>query len=159
MGPELSCLVVEDEPGIGWAIRRLLEQAAATVTVAVTGSSALEQLGRQVFAAIFLDVKLPDADGFELAGTIKRLAPATPIVMISAYFYPHDPKVQQMLEDGLARRFISKPFRHEEVIAALRDLVVPDATWSSLHSSRSTAYGSDARGRRKRIDDSSPKSE
>lgn len=159
MVAELSCLVVEDEPGIGWAIRRLLEQAAVTVTVAVTGASALEQLDRQVFAAIFLDVKLPDADGFELAGTIKRMTPATPIVMISAYFYPHDPKVRQMLEDGIAHRFISKPFRHDEVIAALRDLVVPDATWSILHSSGSTVYGPRSRGRRPRIEDSSLKSE
>jgi CheY-like chemotaxis protein len=154
----VELLVVEDEPGIGWAIRRLLEQAAARVTVAVTGASALEHLGGQTFSAIFLDVKLPDADGFELAGTIKVVAPATPIVMISAYFYPHDPKVQQMLQEGIARRFISKPFRHEEVIAAMRDLVVPDATWSILHSSRSTAYGAGARASRKRVDDSSPRS-
>lgn len=69
---EMQCLVVEDEPGIGWAIRSLLERAAATVTVAVSGASALEELGRQRFAAIFLDVKLPDADGFELAGIIKK---------------------------------------------------------------------------------------
>jgi two-component system, OmpR family, response regulator len=136
-----NILVVEDEPGIGWALRRLLEQAPTRVTVAVTGAGALEHLGRQTFSAIFLDVKLPDADGFELAGIIKAVAPATPIVMISAYFYPHDPKVQQMLLDGIARRFISKPFRHDEVIAALRDLVVPNAPWSTLHSLRSTAHG------------------
>lgn len=145
IGPELGCLVVEDEPGIAWAIRRLLEQAAATVSVAVTGASALEQLGRNTFAAIFLDVKLPDADGFELAGTIRQAAPATAIVMISAYFYPHDPKIQQMLEQGIARRFIAKPFRHDEVLAALRELVVPGATWNRLHSPKATAYGAGSR--------------
>jgi CheY-like chemotaxis protein len=144
--PELSCLVVEDEPGIAWAIRRLLEQARSTVSVAETGASALEQLGGSTYTVIFLDVKLPDADGFELAGTIRRIASATPIVMISAYFYPHDPKVQQMLEEGIARRFIAKPFRHDELLAALRDLVVPDATWSVVHRSKSTTYGAGSRG-------------
>jgi len=142
---ELSCLVVEDEPGIAWALRRLLEQARATVSVAETGASALEQLGRGTFTAIFLDVKLPDADGFELAGTIRQTAPTTAIVMISAYFYPHDPKVQQMLEEGIARRFIAKPFRHDEVLAALRELVVPDVTWNGLHSPKSTDYGAGSR--------------
>lgn len=149
---DLKCLVVEDEPGIGWAIRSLLERAAATVTVAVSGASALEELGRQRFAAIFLDVKLPDADGFELAGVIKQRAPATPIVMISAYFYPNDPKVQQMLDQGVARRFIAKPFRHEQVIAALRDLVVLNATGNGLHSSKSTACGTGTRTASKRRD-------
>jgi len=142
---DVKCLVVEDEPGIGWAIRSLLERAAAVVTVAVSGASALEELGRQRFAAIFLDVKLPDADGFELAGIIKNRAPATPIVMISAYFYANDPKVQQMLEQGVARRFIAKPFRHEQVIAALRDLMVLNATGNGFHSSKSTPSGKGSR--------------
>ena len=155
---ELSCLVVEDEPGIAWAIRRLLEQARATVSVAETGASALQQLGRGTFTAIFLDVKLPDADGFELAGTIKRIAPATPIVVISAYFYPHDPKVQQILEQGIARRFIAKPFRHDEVLAALRDLVVPEAPWSGIHRAKSSVYGAGSRAGARRGEDSAPNS-
>jgi two-component system, OmpR family, response regulator len=136
---ELSCLVIEDEPGIGWAIRRLLEQAGATVILAVSGASALEHLAKETVSVIFLDVKLPDADGFELAGVIKQTAPAIPIVIISAYFYPNDPKVRQMLDRGVARRFIAKPFRHDEVLCALRDLLAPQAPWSAIHNSRSTA--------------------
>jgi two-component system, OmpR family, response regulator len=141
----LSCLVVEDEPGIGWAIHRLLEHAGVTATVAASGASALEYLRKRRFCMIFLDVKLPDADGFELADAIKRLAPAAPIVMISAYFYPNDPKVRQMLERGVARRFISKPFRHDDIVAAVRELAPSDAQWNRLHSPESTAYGTSAR--------------
>jgi CheY-like chemotaxis protein len=139
-----NCLVVEDEPGIGWAIRRLLEQSGASVTVAVSGASALEYLARANLSIIFLDVKLPDADGFELAGRIKEMAPAIPIVMISAYFYPNDPKVRQMLDRGVARRFIAKPFRHEELLGALRDLVAPPAPWTANHSLKPTSYGASA---------------
>jgi CheY-like chemotaxis protein len=140
-----NCLVVEDEPGIGWAIRRLLEQAGASVTVAASGGSALEYLARDKLSIIFLDVKLPDTDGFELAGKIRAIAPAIPIVMISAYFYPSDPKVRQMLDHGVARRFIAKPFRHEELLDALRDLVAPAAPWSANHSLEATACGASSR--------------
>lgn len=136
---EPTCLVVEDEPGIGWAIRRLLERAGARVILAVSGASALENLAKDTVSAIFLDVKLPDADGFELAGVINQMAPATPIAIISAYFYPNDPKVQQMLDRGIARRFIAKPFRHEDLLCALHDLLAPQATWKANHSSKSTA--------------------
>lgn len=147
---DVKCLVIEDEPGIGWAIRSLLERAAATVTVAVSGAAALKELERQEFAAIFLDVKLPDADGFELAGIIKRKTPSASIVMISAYFYPHDPKVQQMLERGVIKRFIAKPFRHEQVVAALREVVIPQATGSGFHSLSSTNCGKGSRSDSKR---------
>ncbi len=133
-----SCLVVEDEPGIGWAMRRLLEQAGARVIVAANGTSALEHLGKESVSAIFLDVKLPDADGFELAEVINRMTPATPIAIISAYFYPNDPKVRQMLDRGIARRFIAKPFRHEEVRRAWRDLLAPQAPWKASHSLKTT---------------------
>jgi CheY-like chemotaxis protein len=130
--------VIEDEPGIGWAIRRLLEQAGAAAIVAVSGVSALEHLAGERVSVIFLDVKLPDADGFELAGVINQMAPAIPIVIISAYFYPNDPKVQQMLDRGVARRFIAKPFRHDELLCALRDLLAPQALWNRIHSAGST---------------------
>jgi CheY-like chemotaxis protein len=137
----LNCLVIEDEPGIGWAMRRLLEQAGAGVVVAVSGAGALEHLAGHTVSVIFLDVKLPDADGFELAEAINRMAPATPIVIISAYFYPNDPKVQQMLDRGVARRFIAKPFRHEELLGALSDLLAPLAPWNPVHSGNSTVSG------------------
>lgn len=139
--PMLNCLVVEDEPGIGWAIRRLLEPARAAVTVAASGASALEHMRRQRFSMIFLDVKLPDADGFELAERIRQLTPAAPIVMLSAYFYPNDPKVRQMIEGGVARRFIGKPFRHDEIIAAVQELTSNDTPWHRFHSAESTPYG------------------
>ncbi len=134
-----SCLVVEDEPGIGWAMRRLLERAGSRVILAVSGASALEHLAQETVSAIFLDVKLPDADGFELAEMINQMTPATPIAIISAYFYPHDPKVQQMLDRGVARRFIAKPFRHEDLLCALSELLAPQAPWKANHGSKSTA--------------------
>jgi len=133
---KMSCLVIEDEPGIGWAMRHLLGQAGAGVIVAASAARALEHLASDKVSLIFLDVKLPDADGFELAGVINQIAPAIPIVIISAYFYPNDPKVRQMLDRGIARRFIAKPFRHEELRCPLRDLA-PTATWNANHSSRS----------------------
>ncbi len=145
---ELSCLVVEDEPGIAWAIRRLLEQARSTGSVAESGASGWEQLGRGTSTAIFLDVKLPDADGFELAGTIRGIASATPIVMISAYFYPHDPKGSTDA-GGKESRAASSPSP-----SAMTSRCSPryanwwfqyDATGNALHSPKSSAYGAGAR--------------
>jgi hypothetical protein len=74
-------------------------------------------------------------------------------VMISAYFYPNDPKVQQMLERGVVRHFIAKPFRYEQVIAALRDVVILNATGNSRHSLKSTASGKDSRVDSRRRED------
>jgi two-component system, OmpR family, response regulator len=134
---QLTCLIVEDEPGIGWAVTRLLESAGAAVLLAASAAGALEFIGQQAVSMIFLDVKLPDADGFELAGVIHRIQPGIPIVIISAYFYPDDPKVQQMLGQGVAQCFIAKPFRHAEVLSALRELA-PKATGNADHSPSST---------------------
>ncbi len=126
-------------------MRRLLERAGCRVILTLSGAMALEHLAKETVSAIFLDVKLPDADGFELAQTINQITPATPIAIISAYFYPHDPKVQQMLNRGIARRFIAKPFRHEDLLCALRELLAPQAPWEANHSSKSTASRMGAR--------------
>lgn len=120
-------------------MRRLLERAGCRVVLAVSGAAAVEHLAKERVSAIFLDVKLPDADGFELAEVINQMTPATPIAIISAYFYPHDPKVQQMLDRGIARRFIAKPFRHEDLLCALSELLAPQVPWQANHGSKSTA--------------------
>lgn len=119
------CLVIEDEPGICWALRLLLGQAGAEVVVATDGGVALDQALKRRPAAIFLDIKLPDIDGFKLARRIKQRLPQAAIVLLSAFFYADDPKVRAALAEGIARRFIAKPFCHEEIRRTLAEILTP----------------------------------
>jgi DNA-binding NtrC family response regulator len=118
--PGKLLLIVDDEPDMCWALEHLMHQKGFTTQLAVSGQEALELLRRHRFAAAFLDAKLPDMDGLELAGQMRRLDPDIKIVMVSGYFYRDDITIQNAISQGLIIDFISKPFLQEEILKALK---------------------------------------
>ncbi|TCM16083.1 signal transduction histidine kinase [Novosphingobium sp. PhB165] len=58
-------LLIEDDRATETAIRSLLSQKNIEITVAGTGSDALEQMKLQTFDCVILDLSLPDMSGFE----------------------------------------------------------------------------------------------
>ena len=119
----VEVLVVDDEEDMCWALRKILELERARVTVALSAKAAIAAVKKQPFDMAFLDVKLPDVDGGELARQIQSVRPKTPCVLISGYLYEDDVMVRRGLEDGSVCAFISKPFDLEEVLDALRAAV------------------------------------
>ncbi len=112
-------LIVDDEPDMCWALEHLVHKQGFPTQVAVSGQEALELLRQHHFAASFLDAKLPDMDGLELAGQIRQLNPDIKIVMISGYYYRDDVAIQEAISQGLIVDFISKPFLQEEILRVL----------------------------------------
>jgi two-component system sensor histidine kinase/response regulator len=65
--PPIKCLVVDDLEENLLALSALLERDDVELLTARSGSQALELLLSHDFALAFLDVQMPDMDGFELA--------------------------------------------------------------------------------------------
>ncbi|MEW6731757.1 MAG: response regulator [Acidobacteriota bacterium] len=116
--PELF-LVVDDESDMCWALEHILKTIGFVAKRALSGQQALQLVRLYQFRWAFLDAKLPDMDGLELAKLIKISHPHIHIIMISGYFYRDDVMVQKALTEKLICGFISKPFLHSEVIKAI----------------------------------------
>lgn len=79
-----SVLVVDDHPGFRAEARAVLElDGLDVVAEAATAAEALELTGRLLPSMVLLDVGLPDGDGLELVGQIRRQSPGTVVVLIS----------------------------------------------------------------------------
>jgi len=98
-----------------WALENILRLAGFTVTTTTRGAEALELLAGGPYAAAFVDAKLPDLDGLELAALIRQQSPHTGIILISGYFYPEDRVVTEGLQQGLFIGFVAKPFDLKKV--------------------------------------------
>jgi DNA-binding NtrC family response regulator len=124
MKRELSrILVVDDEPDMCWALENILRPAGYAVATTRTGREALELLAAERYAAAFVDAKLPDLDGLELAVLIHERSPHTTVVLISGYFYREDRTISEGLQKGLFIGFVAKPFGLEEVRLMARQAV------------------------------------
>jgi DNA-binding NtrC family response regulator len=108
-------MIVDDEPDMCWALENILRKMGLDAKIALRGDQALKLLEQYDFSMVFLDVKLPDIDGVELAQRIKDVSPSVDIVLISGYFYKDDETVQKAVENGLICDFIAKPFMHDDI--------------------------------------------
>ncbi|MGC9220392.1 MAG: LytR/AlgR family response regulator transcription factor [Solirubrobacteraceae bacterium] len=82
----LAALVVDDERPAREDLGRLLASCRGIekVTVADGGVEALRLLGEHSFDVVFLDVRMPEVDGLELAKTLDRFAQPPALVFVSA---------------------------------------------------------------------------
>jgi DNA-binding LytR/AlgR family response regulator len=83
----LTVLAVDDELPALRDLARLL-RASATVQAVDTAASAgeaLAKLGQQAYDALFLDVRMPEVDGVELARVLRRFARPPAVVFVTAY--------------------------------------------------------------------------
>lgn len=86
-GEQLTILAVDDERTQLEDLARLLRTSPAVreVECAYDGHEALVKASQQSYDAIFLDVRMPDLDGLELARVLRRFAFPPQIVFVSAY--------------------------------------------------------------------------
>lgn len=116
-------LMIEDDQRLGAMVATYLGQNGFDVQHCETAADGLQQLQQEhvtPFAAVLLDLMLPDADGLDVCRQI-RAYPAPigtlPIVMLTAKGDPMDRVVG--LELG-ADDYIPKPFEPRELLARIR---------------------------------------
>jgi DNA-binding response OmpR family regulator len=121
-------LVVEDDPAVQKALKRLFETEGFVVEVRSDGRSALESFQNCAPAAIVLDLRLPKLSGGDLCKEIKAQSPTLPIVVLSAASDVSDKVL--LLELG-ADDYVTKPFSPRELLARVRAAL--------RHTSRTTS--------------------
>jgi chemotaxis protein CheY-P-specific phosphatase CheC len=95
----------------------------ADVTFVIHGKNALEELAQKEFKLMFLDLTMPEMDGFETLENMKRLGIQTPVVVVSGDIQP---KAKERVFALGAKAFIQKPIGKDELKATLRELVETD---------------------------------
>src|ERR1700723_4094103 len=122
-------LVVEDDPAVQKALKRMFESEGYAVEVQGNGQSALESFQAVHPAVIILDLRLPKLSGSDLCKEVKAQAPALPIVVLSATSDVSDKVL--LLELG-ADDYVTKPFSPRELLARVRAALRHTSTTSSI---------------------------
>jgi len=116
---DTDALIVDDETDVCWALGHILKGCGFTSISANSGEQALAFAEARRLRLIFVDAKLPDFDGIELARRLREKNPGAPIVLISGYFYRDDIEVHRAIATKVISGFVSKPFLHDEVRAVI----------------------------------------
>jgi len=112
-------LLVEDDDAFAGMVEMQLTTAGYQVTRVPGGKDALERLHRQSFDLVLSDILMPGMSGLELLDRIKQDNLAVPVIVMSAYGSV-DTAIDAMKKG--AYDYISKPFRQDELVLAIRKL-------------------------------------
>lgn len=116
----MRLLVVEDNVELGELLCQGLEAESFAVDYAGTAQEASEALRDTRYAAIVLDLGLPDRDGAQLLRELRQRRDNTPVLVLTARTEVED-RVRG-LQIG-ADDYMVKPFALEELVARLRALL------------------------------------
>ena len=110
-------LLVDDEEGIRFTLGCILQKEGFQVEVAAGYAEAVNLLGVGSFDLAFVDIMLVGENGVNLLRVIKKMCPATQVVMFTGY--PDVESAAEAVRLG-AFDYITKPVRYETLMLITR---------------------------------------
>ncbi|TET54217.1 MAG: response regulator transcription factor [Anaerolineales bacterium] len=83
--PGASILVVDDDQAIRRTLTEMFRRMGYKATDAASGEAALDQIGREPFDLVILDLNMPHMTGAEVLEQARKLAPDTVFVILTGY--------------------------------------------------------------------------
>jgi len=124
----LRILLAEDNVVNQVLVCRLLEKHGHSVVVANNGRNAIEELEKEKFDLVLMDVSMPEMDGFEAVAAIRAKEGAAqthiPIVAMTAHALKGDR--EHCLAAGMDA-YISKPVQPKELFEIIKSLALVPA--------------------------------
>lgn len=114
---EPRILVVEDEPGIAFALEADLTAEGYAVEVVADGGQASSRARTGDFDLVLLDVMLPGKDGFEICRELRKAGVRSAIILLTAR--GHEAEKVMGLELG-ADDYVTKPYSARELRARIK---------------------------------------
>jgi len=105
-------LVVDDEKSMREILHIFLKNEGYSVTLADNGESAVEAVKKDIFDLIITDMNMPKVSGMDLLKSVKKIAPDTIVVVITA-FGTTESAVEAMKQG--AYDYIQKPFQMDDI--------------------------------------------
>ncbi|RXG24111.1 response regulator [Leeuwenhoekiella marinoflava] len=116
--PELSILAVDDNKLNVVILSQLLKKIGLHADIAYNGSEAVEKAQAKNYDLIFMDIHMPDIDGFEATRLIKRTNKNTIVMGLSADTTLNS--INEGISSGMSN-YLTKPIDKNKLIAVIED--------------------------------------
>ncbi|MEJ5263643.1 MAG: sigma-54 dependent transcriptional regulator [Ignavibacterium sp.] len=111
-------LIIDDEQEICNSISMILEYEGYAVDSTTSAIEGLRKFNEQDFAAVLLDIQMPEMNGFEVLKKIKEAKPSTSVIIISAHGSVENAIKATRLG---AFDFLEKPIDRDKLLISVRN--------------------------------------
>jgi len=115
-----SILIIDDESEICESIKMILEYEGYSVQYSTISTEGVEKAVSENYAALLLDIQMPEMNGFEVLKKVKEVNPALSVIMISAHGSVENAIKATRLG---AFDFIEKPIDRDKLVISIRNAV------------------------------------
>lgn len=119
MSVGFKILVVDDNRPLAEALADVFEAKGYTPTLAFDGVQAVEKVRGEHFDCVLMDVRMPRMSGVDAFKEIKKFAPFTPVILMTAY------SVQGLIDEARSEgvlAILQKPVAAQKIIAIVEEL-------------------------------------
>lgn len=113
-------LIVDDEHHNLQALERTLRKDFEVVAF-TDPRKAIEEIGKQTFAVVVSDQRMPHMSGTEMLAVVAKLSPLTTRIILTAYPDTHD--IMQAINRAEIYRYLTKPWDPIELTVGVRQAV------------------------------------
>ncbi|WP_175925583.1 HD domain-containing phosphohydrolase [Burkholderia cepacia] len=112
-----SILLVDDEPSVLSALRRVFRPAGYEILTAESGEAALEVLASTEVDLIVSDMRMPGMSGAEFLARARALYPDTMRILLTGY--AEIASVMQAVNEGGVYRYLNKPWDDHDLLLTI----------------------------------------
>ncbi|HEX9243415.1 MAG TPA: sigma-54 dependent transcriptional regulator [Anaeromyxobacter sp.] len=110
-------LVVDDDPGVRYTLREILESEGLAVDEAADGAAALAAYEARPVPLVVTDLRMPGVDGMALLRRLSALPRPPRVVVVTAH--GSERQAVEAMKAG-AHDYFRKPFEKDELLAVVR---------------------------------------
>lgn len=114
-------LVVDDEALMRRTLRTALERAGHQVEEAEDGNEGLRNFSALKPDLVITDIVMPDREGVEMIGELRRIAPQVPIISMSGGGAVGGTLFLELADKLGATRTLAKPIRNADLTQAVQE--------------------------------------
>jgi len=117
----IRVLVVDDEPAILFAYRKLIENDGLSVDISANLEDAIRQIRSHPYLAVIADMRLAgtdNEDGLEILRFIRIERPDTKTIIVTGY---GDSEIEKMARSLGVSYYFNKPVSPSDILSALRE--------------------------------------
>ena len=114
-----TLLLVDDEPAILSALRRLFRLAGYRILTAESGAEGLELLAAQAVDLVISDMRMPEMDGATFLAAVRQHSPETIRILLTGY--ADLSSTVAAINEGEIYRYVAKPWNDQDLTLLVHD--------------------------------------
>jgi DNA-binding response OmpR family regulator len=145
----VEILVLDDDPDTGEVLRHYLGKEGFKVDVITSPRAGLEQVAKQQYHILILDMRMPEMNGIEVLNAIRERDKDLAVIVLTGY--PSVETAVASLKGGVAD-YVEKPIDPVKLVASVREVIRSKGLLQSPEDRLLTAVGAKVRQKRKEQD-------